>query len=127
MNLKMKKLIIAFTLALCASAASVAAPVAAPNPEPQYHRADHNGVTVEGYYYNYTEGEMRTVTLRVNHRKVVAFWNNNVWNPCSIRIQKNETGDISEDTPESWRKFSKKLMYKAVVNQITLYFDTENT
>lgn len=118
----MKKIIIA--LLLCLAIVPVAVAMAA--PQPQYHRANNSGVTVEGYFYNYNKKAIDTITLRVNHRKVVAYWNNDVWQTCSIRLQKNDTGDTSTDTPDEWRELSQKFMYKVVIKGITLYLDTEN-
>lgn len=120
----MKKFLLILAVVLSAGIAAVAS--TSPAPVPQYHRADNAGVVVEGYYYDYASKQMATVTLRVYHRRVVAYWNNDVWQTCSVRLEKNETGDTSANIPEEWAKFSKTLKYKVVLNRITLYLNTEN-
>lgn len=121
----MKRFLLILTIVSSFCIAAIAAPV--PKPEPQYHRADVAGAIVDGYYYDYSTKQIASISLRVYHRKVVAYWNNDVWQTCSVRLQKNETGDTSNDVPEEWRNFSKKLQYKIVLNRITLYLDTENS
>ncbi|MDE5811573.1 MAG: hypothetical protein K2H61_04595 [Muribaculaceae bacterium] len=113
---------------LAASLCLVAIPMATvftATPAVAQSTADHTSQT-QAYYYNYADKKIETINIRVKHRRVVSYWDGNVWVTCNERVLTNKTGDESTDIPQDWQKLSKSLESKTVIKGITLYFTVES-
>ena len=95
-------------------------------PEACAQSATEQVSQADGYYYNYKDKQIKTVRLRIKRRRVVAYWEHNVWINCSERVLSNKKGDEADDIPEEWARMSKSFDNKAVINGITLYFTVES-